>query len=64
MNENTIKDWLESHECISPRKVERAAGLPTKTISHYVTGRRSLSPEHTEAVVAVLKNYGFNPKKR
>lgn len=56
-----VRTWLKKHDCISPRKVERAAQLPFKTMNHYMTGRRKLRSEHAAAVVAVLKNYGYKP---
>jgi len=63
MNER-LKKWFETHECVSPRKVERAADIPVKTLSHFLNNRRELSTEQAEAVERVLANYGYKPTKQ
>ena len=54
-----IKEWLTERPCLSLRCLETEADLPTKTLSHYVNGRRKLSAEHIEKLMPVLSKYGF-----
>jgi len=54
-----MKEWLIERPCISLRCLEKEANLPTKTLSHYVNGRRKLSAEHIEKLTPVLSKYGF-----
>jgi plasmid maintenance system antidote protein VapI len=51
--------WLEERECLSLRCIEREAGIPEKTLSHYVKGRRNLSEDHMLKVTPVLEKYGW-----
>ena len=54
-----MKEWLKERPCLSLRCLEKAAGIPTKTLSHYVNGRRKLNAEHIEKLKPVLIKYGF-----
>lgn len=55
----SIADFLKDRPSISLRGLETEADLPTKTLSHYVNGRRKLSAEHIEKLIPVLSKYGF-----
>lgn len=54
-----IKHWLKERPSISLRGLEMESDLPTKTLSHYVNGRRKLSAEHIEKLIPILSKYGF-----
>lgn len=45
--------------CLSVSALEQEAGLPTKTLAHFVRGRRMLSNEHLEKLIPVLSDFGF-----
>ena len=55
----SIADFLKDRPSLSLRGLEAEANLPTKTLSHYVNGRRKLSAEHIEKLIPVLSKYGF-----
>lgn len=54
-----MKNWLKQRPCLSIRCLEREAGLPTKTLSHWLNGRRELTEHHKSKLIPVLKHYGF-----
>ena len=54
-----MKGWLKNHQCLSLRCLEKQAGLPIKTLDHYVSGRRELNEDHIKKLEPVLKLYGF-----
>ena len=54
-----IKHFLKDRPSFSLRGLEKEADLSTKTLSHYVNGRRKLSPEHIKKLIPVLSKYGF-----
>jgi hypothetical protein len=54
-----IKKWLIDRPCLSLRCLEKEARLPTKTLSHFVNGRRELNVEHIKKVTEILLKYGF-----
>ena len=54
-----IKKWLINRPCLSFRCLEKEADLPTKTLSHYVNGRRELNDQHLKKLTKVLVKYGF-----
>jgi len=55
----SIAEFLKNRPSISLRGIETEADLPTKTLSHYVNGRRKLSAKHIEKLIPVLLKYGF-----
>lgn len=55
----SIAKFLKDRPSLSLRGLETEADLPTKTLSHYVNGRRKLSAEHIEKLTPVLLKYGF-----
>jgi len=57
-----MKDWLKERPCLSLRCLEREAGLPTKTLSHYLQGRRELNEQHLQKLTPVLERYGWESK--
>lgn len=54
-----IRKWLIDRPCISLRCLEKESELPTKTLSHFVNGRRELNNEHLKKLTKVLVKYGF-----
>jgi len=61
MKDNRIKRWLKDHPCIAVRRVELEAGIPERTLSHLIVGRRGISDDNATKVEAVLKDYGYKP---
>lgn len=61
-NSFDMKDWLKERPCLSLRCLEREAGLPAKTLSHYMQGRRELNEQHLQKLKPVLERYGWESK--
>lgn len=47
--------------CLSVKAIEIEAGLPLKTLAHFLKGRRLLNSEHLETLVPVLVDFGYKP---
>lgn len=56
-------NWLKERPCLSLRCLEREAGLPLKTLDHYVSGRRELNEHHKEKLKPILNRYGWVEQK-
>lgn len=55
-----IKAFFEKNTSyLNVRGVELAAGLPPKTLDHFLKGRRSLNEDCAKKVVVVLKRLSF-----
>lgn len=54
-----MKQWLKDRPCLSLRCLEKEAGLPVKTLSHFLNDRRELNKKHLEKLVPILTKYGF-----
>lgn len=39
--------------------INEAAGLPPKTLDHFIAGRRSLNEEHIKKLLPVLERLGY-----
>lgn len=61
--EMVLINWLKERPCLSLRCLEREAGLPVKTLDHYVSGRRELNEQHQQKLKPVLVRYGWAEKK-
>jgi hypothetical protein len=58
-SETRIKAFLATHPAIMPRRVEELAGVPIKSLGHFLSGRRGLPLESAKKIEAVLKDYGY-----
>jgi hypothetical protein len=47
--------------CLSVNSIEKEAGLPPKTLSHFLKGRRLLNAEHLDTLIPVLIDFGYKP---
>ena len=47
--------------CLSVKRIEEEAGIPAKTLSHFLRGRRLLNAEHLNNLVPVLIDFGYKP---
>lgn len=59
---NEIKAYFERdirRRCLSISAIEREAGIPQKTLAHFLKGRRGLSKNHVEKLKKVLGEMGF-----
>lgn len=45
--------------CISVRQIEREAGVPDNTLSHFLKGRRNLNSEHIAKIAPILREFGL-----
>jgi predicted transcriptional regulator len=48
--------------CLSVSALEREAGMPKKTLAHFLKGRRGMSEKHIKRLKEILKNFGFSDK--
>lgn len=56
MNSSKIKDYLKKNaQCLNIRGIERAAGIPKKTLDHFLNGRRELKREHIALIMRVIR---------
>ena len=58
----SIKEFLKRNKCLSYRCLEREAGIPAKTIDHYMNGRRRLNASHISKLTPILERYGYDAK--
>lgn len=57
---NNIKAFFEKNtSCLNVRGIELAAGLPPKTLDHFLKGRRPLNEDSAKKIVAVLKQLAY-----
>lgn len=55
-----IKNFFETNgSCLNVRGVELSAGLPPKTLDHFLKGRRPLNEDAAKKIVAVLKKLAY-----
>lgn len=55
-----IKAFFEKNtSCLNVRGIELAAGLPPKTLDHFLKGRRPLNEDAAKKIVAVLKQLTY-----
>lgn len=55
-----IKAFFEKNTfCLNVRGIELAAGLPPKTLDHFLKGRRPLSEDAAKKVIVILKQLYF-----
>ena len=48
--------------CLSLYALCKEAGIPTKTLDHWLHGRREIPTKHLEKLIEVLKDFGYNPE--
>ena len=59
---NSIKAYFERdirRRCLSVLAIEKEAGVPPKTLAHFLKGRRKLNAGHVEKIKNVLSNFGL-----
>lgn len=56
-----LKKFLETHELLKIRGLEREIGLPDKTLTYLKKGERGLPKVYLDKVVAKLEEYGYRP---
>lgn len=59
MQESVKKYFEKNTSCLNVRGIELAAGLPPKTLDHFLKGRRSLNDDAAKKIIAVLKQLAF-----
>ena len=47
--------------CLSVRRIEREAGVPDKTLDHFLNGRRVLNQIQTNKLIIILIDFGYKP---
>ena len=58
---NNIREYFTNEirrRCLSISALEREAGVPQKTLAHFLKGRRKLSARHIERLKLILENFG------
>lgn len=59
---NSIRQYFDKdirRRCLSVSALEREAGMPKKTLAHFLKGRRKLSAKHIERLKMILENFGY-----
>jgi predicted transcriptional regulator len=58
-----IKNYFTERRlrCLSVSAIEKEAKVPSKTLSHFLKGRRMMNLEHLERIVPVLVDFGYIP---
>jgi len=58
-----IKDFFTERRqrCLSVKSLEEEAGIPAKTLAHFIKGRRMLPIGAVEKIVPVLVDFGYKP---
>ena len=60
--ENILLFFTERRlRCLSVRMIEREAGVPDKTLGHFLKGRRVLNPIQSDKLIPVLVDFGYKP---
>ena len=59
MQEKIKKYFEQNASCLNVRGIELAAGVPPKTLDHFLKGRRPLNDESAKKVAAILKKLTF-----
>ena len=59
MSKTILQYFEKNSSCLNVRGIENAAGLPPKTLDHFLKGRRTLNEEAAKKIVAVLKQLSF-----
>jgi hypothetical protein len=54
-----ICEFLETHKLISVAGLEAEAGVPAKTITKSIAGRREIPEKHWEQLCRILYQYGY-----
>ncbi len=59
MNDQIKKYFSKNASCLNVRGIEIAAGVPTKTLDHFLKGRRTLSADSAKKIVEVLQKMSY-----
>jgi len=57
--EKIKKYFLENASCLNVRGIELRAGIPTKTLDHFLKGRRELNEDASNKIITVLKKLKY-----
>jgi hypothetical protein len=60
---NSIKEYFANEirrRCLSVLAIEKEAGVPPKTLAHFLKGRRKLNSGHVEKIKKVLIYLGLD----
>ena len=49
------------YKCLKISAIEKEAGIPAKSLDHFLTGRRSFNHENIDKLIPVLVDFGFKP---
>ena len=59
MQESVKKYFEKNTSCLNVRGIELAAGVPPKTLDHFLKGRRPLNEDAAKKIIAILKQLSF-----
>lgn len=59
MSEKIKAFFKKNTSCLNVRGIELSAGLPPKTLDHFLKGRRPLSEDVAKKIVDVLKRLSY-----
>jgi len=58
-----IKEFFTERRqrCLSVKRLEEEAGLPAKTLDHFLAGRRLLNADAIDKLIPILVDFGYKP---
>ena len=58
-----IKEFFTERRkrCLSVKRLEEEAGMPKKSLDHFLANRRLLSLEHLDKLIPILVDFGYKP---
>lgn len=61
--EEKVKKYFKERKAISVTTFEREAGLPPKTLDHFLNDRRGISKDNLDKVIELIEKYSPNSLK-
>ena len=58
---NDIKQCIKSRPSLNITQLEDEAGMPYRTLAHFLDGRRPIPDKHLTNLIEVLSDYGYDP---
>lgn len=59
MSQTILQYFERNGSCLNVRGIENTAGLPPKTLDHFLKGRRPLNEDAAKKIIAVLKQLAY-----
>lgn len=60
VGDDEIKEFFETHQAIDKSKFEREAGIPLKTVRHFLNGTQGIPEKHRKTIIDRMVFYGYD----